>query len=180
MFKWFVVVAVMVMVAVGSVHAEVQINTSGLSDAQKAELVKQAEEMKKAAAAPAAPDKVAQWIDLGKNAGLAFTSFAKEVGVAGDKFLESTTGKLVVVGLIFSMSVKPIMHFGGGLLVLLIAVPIWFWSYRKQYIDTIHYDKETGKKTSVEIREVEGEKQFLYFIAGGIIIGVSLLCIFTF
>jgi hypothetical protein len=180
MKKVVLVMLMLVSVVVCSpAFAEVSVNTQGLTDVQKAELVKQADAMKQAATV-SSPEKAAQWVDVGKNAGLAFASFAKEVGVAGDKFIESTTGKLVFGAIAFKMIGGPLIHFGAGFLVLAIGVPIWVWSYRLQYKYKTIFDKETGKKISEELNEVDGEKQMMYFLTGAAIVGVALVSMFTF
>jgi hypothetical protein len=180
MKKVVLVMLMLVSVVVCSpAFGEVSVDTQGLTDTQKAELVKQAAAMKQAASV-SSPEKVAQWVDVGKNAGLAFASFAKEVGVAGDKFIESTTGKLVFGAIAFKMIGGPLIHFGAGFLVLAICIPIWVWSYRKEFEYLTKFDKETGKVISIEAHGADGEKQFIYFIVGAMIIGVSLISMFTF
>ena len=67
------------------VMAEVVIDLYGLTEEQKAQLVLQAEQMKRSAAQPSLgekiaqatdPHKVSEWVDLGKNMGLAVAAGA--------------------------------------------------------------------------------------------------------
>lgn len=80
------------------------------------------------------------WVSLGKNAGLAIMAVAKEIGVAGDKILESNTGKIAVVLIAAKvMDVKTdtvsgivakVTSFATGMGLLAIFLPLWGWYFR--------------------------------------------------
>jgi len=150
--------------------AGVEVDTSGLTDEQKADLVKSAENMR-STATKITPDKVQEWVDLGKNSGMALASFAKEVGVAGDKFLESTTGKVVLAMIAFKMVGKVLIHFTAGILIFMIFIPILLWAYKKNY----KKDKEGIMRETPS----DGDKVVLY-LGLIIILAISLIVIFTF
>jgi len=112
--------------------------TDGLSEADKTEIAaiaaqKRADAAKKATEAPPvpAPQKVNEWIDVGKNAGLAITACAKEVGVAGDKFLESTTGKITITLIACKMLKLEPVSILFGTLMYVVLMSGWLYFFKK-------------------------------------------------
>lgn len=178
----FFVSLIMVLVLASNVFAAVEINTQGLTEKQKAELVTQIEDLKtkaKEAAAVPTVERANQWVEVGRNAGLALASCAKEVGIAGDAFLNSYTGKVVFSVLIFKMIGGPLIHFAAGVLILGICIPIWIWSYRKNIDVTLSYDAE-GKVIKKEVGKIDTDVQTAYFFSGVVIFVAALVTIFTF
>lgn len=117
-------------VAVGVCSAE--INTNGLTEEQKAQLIIQAEQMKKQQMPTV--EKVNQWVDLGKNVGLALVSTAKELGVAADAFLQSTTGKITVALIFWKIMGRDVLHMFVGVGLMCILIPLWIYFFRKMCI----------------------------------------------
>lgn len=119
-----------------SVQAEVRVDTNGLTEAQKATIVQQVEKLKEEAtvaerASQFSPDKVNEWAELGKNIALAFTTVAKELGVAADQFLASTTGKITLVLIIWKVAGQDILGFTVGVVFLFAFVPLWIYFFRR-------------------------------------------------
>jgi len=136
MFRKVLVVALAVLLCGSPANAAITVDTTGLTEAQKATLVQQVEQMKTAAAkaeqaSQFTPDKVNEWAELGKNIALAFTTVAKELGVAADQFLNSTTGKITLVLIIWKVAGQDILSLAIGGLFLLTFVPLWVYFFRR-------------------------------------------------
>jgi len=116
-----------------------RVNTDGLTEEQKAELALQAAKMKTQNNTPApggilseelSPEKLNEWVDLGKNIGMAVAATAKELGVAADEFLQSTTGKITVVLIVWKVMGEDIIGVVGGSIAWLVLANIVLWSFR--------------------------------------------------
>lgn len=137
----------------GGAQAQVNVNTSGLTDAQKAKLIQMAETMKEEVAkaeqaSQFSPERVNEWTELGKNIALAFTTVAKELGVAADQFLNSTTGKVTLVLIIWKVAGQDILGLALGVMFLLTFVPLWVYFFRKLCL-----------MKSVTIEAIEGQRR---------------------
>ena len=122
----------------------VEVDTRGLSAEQKAQLVQQAEAMKKATPLEVA-DKVDQWVNVGEKIGKMMGGAAKEVGIAVNDFVKTPVG-MMTAGLI-------VWNYMGGMIVHVTAGAIFFvvsfslLTYMMRRCSTVHvaYDKEAGK-----------------------------------
>lgn len=156
------------------------IDTSGLTEKQIAEIKLKAAEVKEANKVQIPTvDKANQWVEVGKNAGLALSSCAKEVGVAGDAFLNSFTGKIIFGVLIFKMMGGAIIHFTGGIMIFFIGIPIWLWAFRRTFRQEDQFN-EAGKKVKTIYRQPEGEYLWGFSIVGALITAASVLVMLTF
>ena len=156
------------------------LDVSGMSEKQIAELKVKAAEVKEANRVQVPTvDKANQWVEVGKNAGLALASCDKEVGVAGDAFLNSFTGKVVFGVLIFKMMGGPIIHTLGACLILLIGIPSWFWLWKRKFIDTDKFN-EAGKRISRTYYRIDGEEICGASVTFAVVVGAALLALFTF
>ena len=131
--------------------ANAQVSTSGLSEEQKAQLALQAAQMKtqNEKGSPAntsqfSPEKLNEWVELGKNAGLAVAAMAKELGVASDKFLESNTGKIAAVLIIWKIVGKDLIGVIGGTIAWFVLVNIILWSFRYFHMKKKVVNKKEG------------------------------------
>ncbi len=123
-----------------SAKAGVDIDLHGLSNAQRAELVMKAEEMKRQAPQSSSvveqvtdqltTENAGKMIEVGKNLGLALAAVAKEVGVSADEFLKSTTGKISVVVIIWKLMGKDIIAIVGGSVAWIVLSSIIIWSFK--------------------------------------------------
>jgi hypothetical protein len=178
--KRLIYVVLMLALAVPSFAFATELDTSGLTEKQIAEIKLKAAEVKESNRVQIPTvDKANQWVEVGKNAGLALTSCAKEIGVAGDAFLNSFTGKVVFGVLIFKMMGGAIIHLVGGLALLVIAVPIWFWAFRRTFKQEDQFN-EAGKKVKTIYRQPEGEYLWSFALVGIGICGASALIMLTF
>ena len=131
------------------------VDTRGLSEEQKAQLALQAAQMKKQNDNPVNslsenlnPEKLNQWVDLGKNIGMAVAATAKELGVASDEFLKSNTGKITVALIVWHVMGKDIVGVIGGTIAWIVLATIILWSF--------HYFHMTKKVvTKLENKEVD-------------------------
>lgn len=135
-------------VAISTLAVAQQINTDGLTEEQKAQLALQAAQMKKEKDAGVVeklqdPKKLNEWVDLGKNVGLALTAVAKELGVASDEFLKSNTGKIAVVLIVWKVMGHEILDIVGGTLAWIVLTSIILWSFRYFHMTKRVKDKET-------------------------------------
>lgn len=129
-----------------------QVSTSGLTEEQKAQLALQAAQMKKqndsgsavAEISKFSPEKLNEWVELGKNAGLAVAAMAKELGVASDKFLESNTGKIAAALIIWKVVGKDMVGIVGGTIAWVILVNIILWSFRYFHMKKKMTNKKEG------------------------------------
>lgn len=98
-----------------------QLDTSGLTPEQIAELQIQASKMKSPANISATVRKEATaWADLGANIGTAMVSAAKEIGVAANEFSQTGLGKIVTGIIVYKVLGRDILGviFGGGILLV--------------------------------------------------------------
>lgn len=159
-----------------------EISTSGLTREQEAQLIIQAEQMKTAIATTEQVDK---WVDVGKNIGLAITSVAKELGVAVDSFMNTTTGKVTVGLIIYKIIGRDVVHIMIGSSLLIIMLPLWVYFFRRICVIksmTIEYPVEKFKKVKkIEHYEegyVDGTRFVMLLVLAGIVL-TSILIIFN-
>ncbi len=176
------ITAMMAIVMFVPVAYAADIDMRGLTAEQRAQLVIQAEQMKKKETPTV--EKVSQWVELGKNVGVALTSTAKELGVAADTFLQSTTGKITIVLIFWKIMGRDLVHMFVGIGLLCTLVPLWVYLFRKMcLIKSVRTEYPTEKFKKVKIVEHYGEDvvdgtRVLMFIVLAIIIFISLLVIF--
>ena len=143
-----------------------------LSEEQAAKLKLDAAKMKKEVKSEAVvtPNKVNEWIDIGKNLGLALASVAKEVGVASDSFLESTTGKLTAIVILWKMMGKDLLGFISGTVFFICWFPLWIYLFRRMTIVRlvkVEYPKEGFRKIKhyeyyIDNRTINPDKEEIY------------------
>lgn len=107
------------------------VDLSGLTEKQKAELVRQAENMKTEATQTQNTETVNKWVDTGKNVALAITTVAKDLGIAADTFMESTTGKITAATVLWIVLGKDIIQIAVGLLLFGVGLPLWVYFFRR-------------------------------------------------
>ncbi len=103
--------------------AAVEVNTYGLTDAQKAKLIQAAEQMKDEAANPTSAEKVSEWVDVGTKIGLGLASAAKELGVQANQFATTPVGKVTMALIVYKVAGRDIVKIIGAFTLLLAS---WF------------------------------------------------------
>lgn len=140
-------IAIALMFSVGA-NAAVEVNTAGLTDSQKAELVKQAEAMKntvKADGKLASAEAVDKWVNVGERLGKMMGGAAKEVGLAVNDFVKTPVGQMTAFLVVWNYMGSMIVHVAGGLLIFFTTFGLLTWySYRLREVKIV-YDKDSGK-----------------------------------
>jgi len=166
------------------------INTNGLTEEQKAQLALQAAQMKNSNDAPGSmlsdelnPERLNEWVDLGKNIGLAVTATAKELGVAADEFLNSTTGKITIVLIVWRVMGEDILGVVGGTIAWIILINIILWSFKYFHMKKKVVNKKEGTVEYVKRYEFESGDALvcsavLHIIAFVLVTTVSAAIIF--
>lgn len=129
-------------------NAEVTINTSGLTEAQKAQLVQQAEQMKQAEKGDIiSTSTVEKWANFTEVFGKAISTTAKEIGVQANEFVTTPVGKMTAAVIIYRYVgkdlISAVIHIISGLLVIGIGI---YWTFRivtSSRQVTIEYDETT-------------------------------------
>jgi hypothetical protein len=146
--KWFI--ATLMFLFTIPTFAAVEVDTRGLTDAQKATLVQQAEQMKNDTKAVVSdPGKVAEvaekWANIGERFGKMLGSAAKELGIAANDFLKTPVGMMTATVIVFHYMGGPIIHLSVGLLLMIVGLSLMTWIARSSVTTTIVYD-ETKRK----------------------------------
>ena len=192
--KYFMMFAVMAMLAITTAPAQAQltfetktsIDTTDLTDKQKAELALKAAKMKEVISAPNTPAKVLEYATLGASIGQALASTAGALGVEVNKFASTGVGRLSVFLIIWHLFGSMAVHVFAGTLLLLFVVPLWIWSFRNmctKRIKTISTGtSESGKPfKTVEYgdrpKDADGNAMIHWLI---LVIAVILSSIITF
>lgn len=162
------------------------VSADGLTKEQKAQIQLQIEQMKKVSAQSEKPtvQTANEWVDFGKNVALAFTTVAKDLGVAADTFLQSTTGKVTLVLIVWKVAGKDILGVIVGSSLLAILLALWVYFFRKLcVVKSITISKpETGFRSIKEIQyyredEVDGTRFVMLLVLMAVVL-TTLMIIF--
>ena len=188
--NWLVFCLVVGLVMNASLVFAIDVDTSGLTEVQKAQLVLKAEELKKLAVQEAKPivdlEEADKWVNLGKDIATVVTTTAGELGIAADKFLESTTGKMTMFFVFWKIAGKDVLGFIVGTGLLTVLLPTWFWSFRRMcVIESVEVkEPEKGFKSLREYRYQDGSKdsvigmRVVMFVVLALILWMCLVVIF--
>ena len=130
---------------------------SGLTDVQIAELQAQAAKLAEAngqkATTPAVPpvatvEQVAKYAELGKSIGAGLASTAKELGIAVNEFADTPIGKVALIIIVVKLIGSQVFHVILGTVWFLVALPLWFYFYRRLCMFDYKYTEydEKGRK----------------------------------
>lgn len=123
--------------------AQVTGNTDGLTDGQKAELIKQAEAMRaRSSPTSSVVDNVDQWLNIGERVGKMMGGAARELGLAANEFVKSPVGIMATVVILFQYLGSPIIHMFTGILVLLVGIASIRYIVYNRRGNKITYDTE--------------------------------------
>lgn len=169
-------------------HAVVEVNTRGLTESQKAELVKQAELMKQEAAGPVddPADRVDKWVNVGERVGKMLGGAAKEVGVAVNQFVTTPVGMMTAALIVWHYMGSMIIHVISGWVVLIISVMMITYVYRRSTKQVITYDVEAGRNwlgnypiQSITRPAMEDGEQAGFLVAYFLAASASVLIMFS-
>lgn len=166
-------------------NAAVIINTDGLSEAQKAELVQQAERMKETKG-DITTTSVEKWTNFAEVFGRTIANTAKEVGVQVNEFVKTPVGKMTAAIIIYRYAGKDIiqaaLYIFAGITCLIIG---GLWANRVANSGksvTITYDLTTKNifgnhpVKSKEVSKVDSD----YLISASLIKGISVAIFIVF
>ena len=156
-----------------------------LSETQKAHIIGQVEQTAGNKGDQLVKD-VDQWVNLGEKVGKMMGGAAKELGVAANEFSVTPLGKITMGLIVWKFMGGALIHVFGGLLILTIGFSWLFLMVRRITPVTIEYDvskkdilgRSVKKKVSLEA--LDDETSFGFIVAGGAVIVVSLIAMFTF
>lgn len=170
------------------------VDLRGLSEEQKAQLVQQAEQMKQQSGTNETiiekvsnPENLNKWVEVGKGMGIAIAEVAQHVGMAADKFLESSAGKITLALIIWKVIGTDLVHVFGGIAFMLVFIPMWFYFFKRIcLVKSIRYLKPTdGYKTIKEYEfcpsdddYVNGTRAIMLLVLALIVV-VGLVTIFS-
>lgn len=123
------------------------IDTSKLTKEQVAQLQAQAAEMQSAPAQTAVlvRQEAEAWADLGGKVGMAMVSAAKEVGMAANEFASTELGTVVTAIVVYKIIGTELMSLFGGLVILLVGIPLSVWVLMKKSTWAYEIDYEYQK-----------------------------------
>lgn len=163
--------------------AQVEVDTKGLTETQKAELVKAAEAMKVTAkeAAVEVPvvDTVDKWADVSLKFAKALGVAARELGIAANDFLKTPAGMMTAGVVVFQYMGGPIIHVTFGLIILIIGFGTLFWVGRRA--TRFEYEYDTTVKNIFGNYPLKGKSREAISdeAATGLLIGYLLVTILS-
>lgn len=168
------------------------IDTTGLTKSQKAELAVQAAKLAENNEAPKIPtppvvEQVDKWVAIGANVGKGLAGAAKELGVAANEFVQTPVGKITAGLIIWKVAGNDIMYLGKHFvlapMIFIIALSFWTWFFRRTCLDiTVTQTVATDGKLGKKIKEVSRRSSdFIAIIVVGyvVIFGASAIIIFS-
>lgn len=152
------VLSVIVCLALSASIAYAQdVDLRGLTEEQRAQLALQAAQMKKQNSGPSvslaenlSPERLNEWVELGKNIGLAIAATAKELGIASDEFLKSNTGKITVALIVWHYMGRDIVGIVGGTIAWIVLTSIILWSFKYFHMTKKVVTKLENKQVDVK------------------------------
>lgn len=161
----------------------VVVDTSGLSEAQKAALVQQIETIN--GSPDAIVEKVDKWVNAGERIGKMLGGAAKELGIAVNDFMNTPAGVLTVTLIIYQYIGNDLIHLVLGFSVFVVG----FFQLRKltngMYPETFTYDKEKtdifGRAKLLERKQrdtMSGDAATTLFVGYLVLTAVSAMVMF--
>ena len=182
--KKFLIAAAM-MLSLSVANAAVDIDTRGLTESQKAQLVQQAEQMKKATPLETA-EKVDKWVDVGERLGKMMGGAAREVGIAVNDFVKTPVGMMTAGLIVWNYMGSMLIHVVGGFTILFITFGLLTWYSGRLREVTITYDKEAGRNwlgrypvLKREVTAMESDSWGFLLFGYAVSLAVSLFAIFS-
>lgn len=156
-----ILLSLMLVMSVGVAIANDVVDTTNLTDEQKAKAALYIAQMAKEnpAAVVASSSKtvevVKQWADIGTAIGSGLASSAKQLGIAANDFAQSPVGKFTVFLIAWHFIGATLIHIAFTLLWLLITAPTIIYMYRRNTYRTVVTTYEKGKGPDGKTKVVE-------------------------
>lgn len=77
------------------------------------------------------PGNVHAWAGVGKEVGEAVNNSLQAITVQTNNFAQTGVGKVTIALVVWKVLGDQLVHMLGGLIELVIFIPIWLWSYRR-------------------------------------------------
>ena len=106
------------------------LNLDGLTDAQIAELITQAEGMR-TTPQQVDIDRLNQYAEFGQAFGSAIAQTAAEVGQATNEFIQTPAGKIAVALIVWKVAGDDLLGVVAGMVWYLVMIPLWIVFWRK-------------------------------------------------
>ena len=106
------------------------VTVEGLTEAQKAEVLRHAAQIKQ----DEPREQVNMWAGVVKELGVGLAQTAKEIGVAANEFVQTPVGKWTAALIIWKIAGSSAAHIFGGLLLICVVAPTWYFNMRHLYM----------------------------------------------
>jgi len=170
-----------------------QIDASGLTDAQRAQIIQNVEALKEESNKPAAQAKTAAetaqvWVGLGKEIGIGLAETAKQLGVAANDFAQTPVGKWTAAIIIWNLVGKSLVHVGFAAFGFLVLLPAWYLAWRRAIFRVSREPTDKTwlfgvfrcyRYTYTDINGVDGNYIAVTVLGCLVIAGASLVSLFT-
>lgn len=151
--KGFTRSVLVVLVLLSAVFAQAQqqqeetvtIPKSQLTEQQKAELAQRAIDGK--------IEQYGKWVGIGHEIGVSLNEGLSAISTQANNFAQTPVGKWTVAVIVFKVVGNQFIHLLIGIIMTIVGVPIWIWSYRrflpKRYVKRVKYAAD-GKTKDYE------------------------------
>jgi hypothetical protein len=114
---------------------------------------------------------------LEKNIGSALASTATEMSVAVNQFAQTPIGILATVIIVYKLIGSNVMQFIVGLFFFAIAMPTWFYIYKRTVLieSKVVTESEGKKVTKYNYCNANAETQFAYIMLGLALIAIGCI-----
>lgn len=126
-------------IMVGTSALAQPIDTGGLTKAQVAELMLEAENMKNSKNTTL--ETLNEYGEFGKAFGSAIAETAREIGTTANEFITTPAGKIAVALIVWKVAGDDILGVVLGMLWFTVMIPLWVIFFRK-LVTNIRYDTE--------------------------------------
>lgn len=141
--------------------AQAAIDTTGLSEAQIAELQQKAE-----AARQATPEgqvkstaaKVSEWAEIGTGIGTGLAAAARETGTVVNEFAATPVGKMTTAVIIYKVVGKDILGVLIGVPLLILFVSMWLFYTNRHLTAPWRFKYNAEGKVTEKFRDTDGIK----------------------
>lgn len=131
--------------------------------------------------------EVKGWVGIGKEIGQAVNESLVAITTQANSFAGTGVGKLTVFIVIWKVVGDQVLHVIGGIAFVLIALPIWLWSYRRTCFpkrvlrkETIMPDKSVVKEYATEEPEDMENWRGAHWGAMAVIVVLVLTTMFSY
>jgi|SRR6267378_3707652 len=80
------------------------------------------------------PEEVSKWAGVGREVGAAVNSSLQAITVQTNEFAKTGVGKVTIALVVWKVLGDQLVHILGGVVELLVFLPLWVWSYRRTCI----------------------------------------------